>query len=105
MRKLTKVLMIVNFVLLILLIGLASSHSLYLTEKRLGIGDTIDISISIWLIASTLLSVILFIWILVSKSRGGRKEGPTAFDWALFLGWFFAIGVICLFAFLTGVAA
>src|ERR1700733_844093 len=102
MRRLTRALLIVNFVLLLLLISLGSSHELYLAERRLGIADVITYSLNIWFIAATLLSVALFIWMVVSLSKGWRKQGPTAFDWALLIGWFLAVAICCLYAFMTG---
>ena len=104
MRTLTRALLIVNCVLLLLLIVPGSSHTLYVAEKRLGIANIIDYSWKICFIASAILSVGLFIWILVSKSKGWRKQGPTALDWALLIGWLLAIAILCLYAFMLGLA-
>lgn len=104
MRRLTRALLIVNFVLLFLLVGPGRSHKLYLAGARLGINHIIDYSSSLWFIASTILSVVLFIWILVSGSEACRAQRPTKLDWALFLGWIFAIPIVCLYAFMLGMA-
>lgn len=102
MRRLTRALLIVNFVLLFVLIGPGSSRKLYLAGKRLGIAHIIVYTLQFWFIASTILSVVLFIWILVSRSEESRAQRPTKLDWALFLGWSFAVTILCLFAFASG---
>jgi hypothetical protein len=102
LRKLTRTLLIVNFVLLLFLIGPGSSRKLYLAERRLGIAHTITYSLQFWFIASTILSLVLFIWILVSRSERCRAQRPTGLDWALFLGWFLVATFFCLFAFMLG---
>jgi len=104
MRRLTRALLIANFVLLFLSIGLGFSHEEYLAEQRLGIADIITYSSQFWFIASTILSVVLFIWILVSKSEACRAQRPTGLDWTLFLGWIFAVALVCLFGFIAGLA-
>jgi hypothetical protein len=102
MRRLTRTLLIVNFVVLLLLIGPGGSRKLYLEEKRLGIADIITYSLQFWFIASTLLSVVLFIWILVSNSEGCRAQRPAKLDWALLLGWFLTATICCLYDFMLG---
>jgi len=102
MRRLTRALLIANFVLLLLLIGPGSSRSLYLAEKRLGIDNFITYSTQFWFITSTILSVVLFVWILFSKSERCRAQRPTGLDWTLFLAWIFAVALVCLFGFIAG---
>jgi len=102
MPRLTRTLLIVNFVLLLLLIGPGGSRKLYLEEQRLGIAHFITYSLNVWFITSTIVSVVLYIWILVSKSERCRAQRPTRLDWALFLGWFFAVTTACLYAFMLG---
>ncbi len=101
-RGLTRTLLIVNFVLLLLLIGPGGSRNLYLAEQRLGIAHAITYSLNVWFVASTFLSMVLFIWSLVSRSEGYRAQRPTKLDWALFLGWCFAITIVCFYAFMLG---
>jgi hypothetical protein len=104
MRRLTRALLIANFVLLFLSIGLGFSHEEYLAEQRLGIAHIITYSSQFWFMASTILSAVLFIWILVSRSEACRAQRPKILDWALILGWFFAVTVVCLYAFMLGLA-
>jgi len=101
-RRLSRTLLIVNFVLLFLLVGPGNSRKLYLAEKRLGIAHTIVFSLQFWFIASTLLAAALFVLTLVSKSEVWRAQRPTKLDWALFLSWIFLVTVFCLFAFMMG---
>lgn len=102
MRKLARVLLIVNFVLLLLLIGHGSNYKLYLAEQRLGIADIIFHSLQFWFIASTLLAVVLFVWTLISRSEGNRTQRPTKLDWALLVSWISVIAIMCLWALVIG---
>jgi hypothetical protein len=101
-RTLTRALLITNFVQLLLLIGPGNSRTLYSAEKRLGIADFIDYASNVWTISSTILAVVLFIWISVSRSEACRAQRPKILDWALLLGWFFAVAIVCLFGFIAG---
>jgi hypothetical protein len=103
-RTLTRALLIANFVLLILVFGPGSSRKLYLAGERFGVNHIIAHSLQFWFIGSTILSLVLFVWILVSKSERCRAQRPTGLDWTLFLGWFFAVAIVCLFGFITGMA-
>jgi hypothetical protein len=102
MRTMTRTLLIVNFALLLLIFGPCSGRQEYLAEKRLGIADVLTYASQFWFFASTFLSVVLFIWILVSRSEACRAQRPTGLDWTLFLGWIFAAAIVSLFAFITG---
>src|SRR5215471_19573697 len=74
--RLPRVLLITNFVLLLALIGPGSSHSLYLTETRLGVAHIIVRFLQVWFIASTIPATLLFIRLLASKSAVPNDQGP-----------------------------
>lgn len=97
--QLLRVLLIINFVVLVALIGPGSSHQLYLAGKRIGIAHLITYSLQGWFIGSTVIATVLFIRKLVSKS-GILK--PTKLDWGLFLGWWSIVACLCAFAFMMG---
>jgi hypothetical protein len=97
--KHVRVLLIINFLLLLALIGPGNSHRLYLAERRLGLAHIIVQSLQFWFVAATVLVTVLFVRMLVSKSEAQR---PTKLDWALFLGWWFVVAILCLFAFMAG---
>lgn len=97
--KVVRVLIIINFFLLLALIGPGSSRQLYLAAKRVGIAHFITYFLQVWFIGSTILATILFIRMLVSKSRILK---PTKLDWGLFLGWWSIAACVCAFAFMMG---
>lgn len=97
--ELLRVLLIINFILLVALIGPGSSRQLYLAAKRVGIAHFITYFLQVWFIGSTILATILFIRMLVSKSRILK---PTKLDWGLFLGWWSIAACVCAFAFMMG---
>lgn len=102
MRRITRTLLIVNFVLLLVLIGPGTSRKEYLAEKQLGIAHIITYSLQFWFIASTFVAVVLFVWTLISRSEKWRAQRPTKLDWVLLLGWGCVVTIICLFAFAMG---
>lgn len=97
--ELLRVLLIINFILLVALIGPGSSRQLYLAGKRMGIADSITHFLQVWFIGSTILATILFVRKLVSKSVILK---PTKLDWGLFLGWWSIVACLCAFAFMMG---
>jgi len=100
--RLARGLLITNFVLLLALIGPGSSHSLYLTERRLGVAHIIVRFLQVWFIASTILATVLFIQVLASKSAVPQRPRPTRLDWSLLLGWWTVLALCCIFVFMMG---
>jgi hypothetical protein len=80
--KLLRVLLLINFALLLLLIGPGSSRQLYLVGRRMG--------------------TVLFIRMLISRSQSLPSQSLTKLDWALFLSWWFVVAICCMFAFVMG---
>jgi hypothetical protein len=65
----------------------------------MGIAHLITRSLQFWFVGSTVIATILFVRMLISKSKILR---PTKLDWALILGWWFVIVFFCAFAFMMG---
>ena len=61
MVKLIRIPLIINFVLLLALLGPGSSHELYTAGKRAGITTPIILALQICLVASTLFVTVLVI--------------------------------------------
>ena len=102
MRRLIRMFLIGNFILLFALIGPGNNRQLYLAEKRLGIAHIITYTLQFWFIASTVLVSVIFIRSLLSKSEISRPQRLTKLDWALFVSWLFVLTILCLFAFMMG---
>ena len=100
--KLLRVLLIINFIVLLALIGPGSSHELDLKLRRLGIENLIVRAVQFWVVCATFLATLLFIQMLVSKSETLPPRSPTKLDWTLFLGWWIVIALCCMYAFMMG---
>ena len=99
--KLIRIPLIINFVLLLALLGPGSSRELYTAIKRSGITAPITLALQIWFIGSTLFVTGLIVW----KSLSMQKLRLKKLDWALFAAWWAALIMVCLFAFSIGMAA
>ena len=100
--RLIRSILILNFILLLLLLGPGSSHELDLKLRRLGVENTIVWSIQFCFVAGTILATALFILAYTSKLKLQAVATPTRLDWILLLAWWFVILVLCLFAFMMG---
>ena len=95
--------LVINFVLLLALIGPGNSRELYLAERRMGLAHFITHSVQLWFVGSTVVVTALFIRMLVLRSKVAQAEqSPTKLDWVLFLSWWFVLAVCCMFAFMIG---
>jgi hypothetical protein len=102
---LTRITLIINFFLLLALIGpLGRSRSLYIAERRAGIAAPITLALQVWFVGSTLFVSGLFLWRLLRRSDTAvhKRLRPTMLDWTLFLAWWIVLIAACLFAFVTG---
>jgi len=99
-----RIILVVNFVLILALIGPGSGHKLDLALRRAGLARIISSSLQIWFVGSTILSTALFAVALVKKSDVDlhRFSRPTKLDWVLLLTWWAALILISLFAFMMG---
>lgn len=102
--SLARFIMIVNFVLLLALIGPGTSHSLELALRRAGIADLITLSVQVWFIGSTILASVLFTRAFAKKSIVDleKTSRPTKLDWVLLLTWWVILFFLCLYAFMMG---
>jgi hypothetical protein len=101
-RKWARVLLVTNFVLLAMLIGLGSNRKLYSAGKELGLAHIATHSLQFWFVSSTILTAVLFVRMHGSRAELLPTERPTKLDWALFLGWLFVVAIVCTFAFVVG---
>jgi hypothetical protein len=101
---LVRVPIIINFVLLLLLIGPGSSHRLYLASKRAGVANLIGPAIQIWVVVATLFATAIFIWMRFKKSDEEPQQSAkgATFDGVLLLGWWIVLIFLCLYAFSLG---
>ena len=74
MRKLARILLVINFVLLIALAGPGSSRQLYLAEEKADIAHTVTFAIQFWFIAATAVAAILFVVMIASSQRIGDSQ-------------------------------
>jgi hypothetical protein len=102
--KLIRVPLIINFLLMLALIGPGSSHTLDLALRKAGIENAITLAVQGWMIGSTLFATGFFVWRLVRKSHAivDQPTRPTKLDWGLLLGWWFFLIVLGMFAFNMG---
>jgi hypothetical protein len=100
--QLIRVLLMINFALLLALIGPGNNRRLYLAGRRMGIAHIVTHSLQFWFIGSTVVVTALFIRILLSTPKALRTSSPTKLDWALFLSWWFVVALCCMFAFMMG---
>jgi len=101
---LVRVPIIINFVLLLLLIGPGGSNKLYLALKRDGVADLIVHALQIWIVGATFFATAIFVWRLFKKSDVEPQQPAkgTTFDGVLLLGWWIVLILFCLYAFNLG---
>lgn len=100
--KLLRVLVFINFVLLVALIGPGNSRQLYLGLRRMGRAHIIVHSLQVWFVGLTVIVTILFIRMLILRSKALPSQNPTKLDWTLFLGWWLVVLACCVLAFMVG---
>jgi len=101
--QLLRILLVINFVLLLALIGPGNSRELYLAERKMGLAQIITQSLQLWFVGSTVVVTALFIRLSVLRSKMLLvSQSPTKLDWALFLSWWFVVAICCMLAFIMG---
>ena len=98
--RLLRALLISNFAVLLALIGPGSRHELYLKMRTVGVAHIIVGAVQVWIIAATILATILFITMLCSDALVPRR--PTKLDWSLFISWWIAVALCCMYVFMIG---
>jgi hypothetical protein len=98
MAKLTRIPLVINFVLLLALVGPGSSHELYSAGKRVGVTGPLTLAFQVWVVGSTLFVTGLLVWRLLRHP----SLRPTKLDWSLFLNRWAVVIAVCLFAFMMG---
>jgi len=98
---LVRVPIIINFVLLLLLIGPGSSHKLYLALKKGGFADLIVHALQIWVTGATFFATAIFVWRRFKKSdlQAQQPAKGATLDGVLLLGWWIVLILVCLYAF------
>jgi hypothetical protein len=101
---LIRVLVLINFVLMLVLIGPGRSHNLDLALRRAGIASALTLALQIWFVGATLLATALFVWGLLRKSdvTEAKTLRPKRLDWILVLTWWATVVILCLYAFMIG---
>jgi hypothetical protein len=102
--KPVRVIVIINFVLMLALIGPGSSHKLDLALRRAGLANLITLSLQVWVVGSTILATALFVRALVKgpDTFAGKPQRPAPLDLVLLLAWWIVMILLCLFAFMMG---
>jgi hypothetical protein len=95
---------IINFVLLVALIGPGSNRAFYFASKKAGVAASITLALQIWFVASSLFATTLFVWSLLRKSdvTEAKTLRPKRLDWILVLTWWATVVILCLYAFMMG---
>lgn len=102
---LIRTLVIANFLLMLILIGPASSHNLDLTLRSLGVQELIGRTLQLWLAGSTLLLTGLFIRIVWKNRRIAEVDLPKQrfrIEGMLVIAWWVTILVIMAYGFMLG---
>ena len=95
---------IINFVLLVLLIGPGNSRKLYQALGGAGLANLIILAIQLWVVGATLFATALFVWRQFKKSNPETKQPAkgTKQDGVLLLTWWIVLILACLYAFNMG---
>jgi hypothetical protein len=99
--KLVRVLLIINFVVLLALIGPGSSHELDLKLRRLGIHDILGRGVQVWIAVSTITATVLF-GLTLWKNRTTLPLKSVGLESILLLSWWTAILALCAYGFMLG---
>lgn len=102
--KLIRIALIVNFFVLLALIGPGMSHELDLALRRAGVEDLIGRSLQVWIVGSTMFTTALFASILRKKKRTppGALAPKLKFEGALLLAWWIALVGLLAYGFMLG---
>jgi hypothetical protein len=100
--QLIRVLLLIDFALLLALIGPGNNRQLYLAERRMGIANIVTHTLQFWFIGSTVVVTALFVRMLVSRPKALHTSSLKKLDWVLFLSWWFVVAICCMFAFMVG---
>ena len=98
------VLITINFVLLLLLISpLGRSRELYTAIRDSGFGPLATTWVPVWFALTTLIATVLYFWRKLRRQDVVEQPAPRrALDGVLLLGWWIAIMLACLYAFMMG---
>jgi amino acid transporter len=94
---------LVNFLILLVLVGPGSSHEVDLVLRRAGVASLVTLVLQLWFVGSTLLVTLLFVWRLRKSATPGSKLPKLAkLDWILLLSWWCVAILLCMYAFMMG---
>lgn len=102
--KLVRIILIVNFLILLLLVGPGRSRELDLAMRRAGMEDLIGHSMQVWIVGSTIFSTGLFVGILWKRKRM-PPEVPTTkvrVEGSLLVLWWLALIGLMAYGFMLG---
>jgi hypothetical protein len=108
--KATRILVVVNFLLLglFLLLDKVGGGAVDSSLRRAGLDSAVALALQVWIVSSTLLATGLFVWGLSNKRRSVSSPGaaPRSFtlDGALLLTWWLTLAALCTYGFLLGMA-
>jgi hypothetical protein len=103
--RLIRILIGVNFVLMLALIGPGRSHELDLVLRRIGLEDLIGRSLQVWIVGSTILTTALFAGIAWKKRRMKPSETPLPrirVEGMLLLAWWVTLLGLLAYGFMLG---
>jgi hypothetical protein len=102
--KLFRIPLLINFALLLLLVGPGTSRSLDRAIRAADLQDYVNAIIHViqtWVIASSLFSTVIFVrWRFLKKTDSvtSAPRGPSKADVAMLLGWWALLGILFLYA-------
>ena len=102
--RIVRVLVMINFGVLLLLLGPGRSHRLDLLLRREGLENLIGRSFQVWTVSSTFIATALFAFMLRKKMRLAASEGSPRIrlEGFLLLGWWLTVAGFLAYGFMLG---
>ncbi len=87
---------LLNFALLASLL-LPWSHNWYIALKREGLDSSVILAFQLWVLGSTLLATVFFVWRRAKETRFRYNANPMTFDGMFLAAWWTVIVLLCLY--------
>lgn len=101
---LIRIILIVNFLILLAMVGPGRSRELDLALRRAGIEDLIGRSMQVWIVGSTIFTTALFARIQWKRKRAplGAPAAKVRVEGSLLLLWWLALIALMAYGFMLG---
>ena len=88
---------LINVALLVALV-LPWSRNWYLALKREGLDESVILAFQLWVVGSTLLATVSFVWRRVKETKLRYNANPMTFDGMFLAAWWTVLILMCLCA-------